>query len=148
MRSITVRAAVQATPAEVWQRCFVGMNWESWDPDVVRMVDVSGGLVNGTTFKFEMKEGTKFLNCTLSNVVEETGFTFGGSAFHGFLCYEGNISLASGTAGTTTVTYSFSMGGTVGVLAATANRDGTLGGAQRGLENIVALTQGKPLPFP
>jgi hypothetical protein len=48
----------------------------------------------------------------------------------------------------TTITYTFGMSGCLGEIITWRDADGSLGGTQRGLDNMVAMIKGEPLPFP
>jgi len=68
MAPCEVSATVKATPETIWSTCFEPMKWESWDPDLNAVSDVSTDCCEeGTTCVFEMKDGSN-IPITLSNV--------------------------------------------------------------------------------
>ncbi|KAL3907644.1 MAG: hypothetical protein SGILL_008788, partial [Bacillariaceae sp.] len=119
--------------------CFADMKWESWDTDVEKVLDPSGGCENGTTFTFHMKSG-QMVKCTLSNVVKHESLTFRGPFLGGTANFEGTVKLTPEDATTTKIDYTFGFGGffgpVLGFVAQTAASEGT----QHGLENMIRMS--------
>uniref|UniRef100_A0A7S0PXA3 Polyketide cyclase/dehydrase n=1 Tax=Coccolithus braarudii TaxID=221442 RepID=A0A7S0PXA3_9EUKA len=131
---------VRATPARIWSACFTDMKWETWDPDVVELANVQGGLVDGGSFDFIMKEGpVKRVPCKLSNVNEAESLTFSGRAMGGLLTFKGTVELKPKEGTSTTITYTFELGGCVGGLA--GNSKAVVGGVEQGLANMKSLSE-------
>lgn len=62
MAPCEVSATVRATPATIWSSCFEPMKWESWDPDLRELKDVSGPCDSGTTCTFAMNVSGYFIH--------------------------------------------------------------------------------------
>ncbi len=90
MPAVEVSATVAATPETIWSTCFEDMKWESWDPDLVEVKDVSGACENGTTCIFAMKDGNN-IPITLSNVETNKSLNFAGGVLGGILSAQGKI---------------------------------------------------------
>jgi len=148
MPSVTCTIEVEATPEKIWSVVFAPMRWEEWDPDVLGIANHQGGLANGATFDFMMKTGFKSVSCTLSDVIPCRSVTFSGSAMLGLMGFSGTVLLNKTRATTTTISYTFGMSGCLGEIITIRDADGPLGGTQRGLDNMVAMIKGEPLPFP
>ena len=99
-------ANVAATPETIWNTCFVPMKWESWDPDLKDMIDVTGGCENGTTCTFVMKDGNN-IPTTLSNVDTNKSLTFSGGMAGGLLKFEGNILITPVDASNSKIDYKY-----------------------------------------
>eukprot|EP00568_Trieres_chinensis_P008787 CAMPEP_0183307270 /NCGR_PEP_ID=MMETSP0160_2-20130417/17233_1 /TAXON_ID=2839 ORGANISM="Odontella Sinensis, Strain Grunow 1884" /NCGR_SAMPLE_ID=MMETSP0160_2 /ASSEMBLY_ACC=CAM_ASM_000250 /LENGTH=162 /DNA_ID=CAMNT_0025470823 /DNA_START=181 /DNA_END=669 /DNA_ORIENTATION=- len=153
MAPVVRSSDVKASPSTIWSSCFSDMKWEKWDPDVTEMIDVEGGLTEGGTFQFVMKEGpVKTCPCRLSNVVKDKSLTFSGSAMGGMLTFEGTFELVpkeggeedtatTTTATTTTVNYTFGMEGCLGSLVSMANPKAIVEGTEAGLANVVRISE-------
>jgi hypothetical protein len=136
---------VKATPATIWKTCFTPMKWESWDPDVEALEDVSGDCVNGTTFIFIMKEGSmKKIPVSLSDVKEKESVRFSGVVLGGMMKFDGliEITTAKDDANASNVKYSFDMFGPLGSMVNWLNPAPVTEGVEKGLENIKKLSEG------
>lgn len=144
---VTVRKEVaKASAKTVWATCFAPMKWESWDVDVTKLDDVSGPLEDGTTCTFVMKDGGSRIPTTVSGVEQDKAFTFSGSAVGGLMKFCGVIELNpvpvdEGESPRTEINYSFEMSGLVGMLFNTFKSSAVVGGVEKGLENIVQLSE-------
>lgn len=139
----TVREAdCAATAATIWTSCFVDMKWERWDPDVEAVKDVVGGLADGSTFTFVMKDGpVKETPCKLSNVKDAESLTFSGAAMGGLMSFSGTITLAPNDGGGTHVKYEFGLGGPLGMLVNVLPGAAVVDGVEGGLANIVRISE-------
>jgi hypothetical protein len=135
-------SVAEATPQTIWKTCFEPMKWESWDPDVKELKDVSGPCMNGTTMNFVMVTGPSPM-CTLSNVVENSALTFSGKMAGGAVKFAGTILLTPepDDSGKTTVDYTFEISGCVGAIASRFKSKDIIGGTESGLANIVRLSE-------
>ena len=111
------------------------MKWESWDPDVKVLSNVSGPCENGTTCLFEMKDGSNLL-ATLSNVKENESVVFSGGMY-GLLSFKGSIDMKEAEGGGTDITYEFTLSGPVGYAIGWLKKSYVENGTRDGLANIV-----------
>jgi carbon monoxide dehydrogenase subunit G len=133
---------VKATPATIWKAAFEPMKWETWDPDVERLEEVSGSCVNGTSFLFVMKEGpVKKIPVTLSDIKENETLRFSGAAIGGLMKFDGFIEISEVDATTSKVKYTFDMTGFLGSVVAKLNPAPVVGGVEKGIENIKTLSE-------
>jgi len=94
MPAVEVSSTVAATPETIWATCFDDMKWESWDPDLIKVKNVSGGCENGTTCVFAMKDGNR-IPITLSNVEKNKSVNFSGGVFGGIARAEGKVVISA-----------------------------------------------------
>ena len=133
---------VKATPETIWKTCFADMKFEKWDVDVVRLEDVSGECTNGTTFAFIMKEGPiEKIPCALSDVKENESLRFAGSVLGGMMKFDGFIEITKKDESTSNIKYTFVMNGLLGTFAMWANSKPAVHGTEKGLENMVSLSE-------
>lgn len=99
-----VSATVAATPETIWNTCFEHMKWETWDPDLTEVKDVSGACENGTTCVFAMKDGSNF-PITLSNTEKYKSLNFAGGVFGGIVSAEGKIVISAVDAANSKIDY-------------------------------------------
>ena len=128
------------------------MKWEIWDPDVKELLKVSpqpACCENGTTFLFVMQDGTK-VPTKLQDVIKNRSVTFAGSFLGGAMGFSGTLVLTpqggeggDGTTSSTTtkVDYSFELLGCVGSIFSMLNSKAVVGGTEKGLANIVSLSE-------
>lgn len=134
-------ARCRASSEKVWKRCLEDpARWTDWDEDIKSVTSVSGRCENGTTLTFEMKDGGKF-PVEISNVVRNSRMTFSGSFFCGLAHFQGDVELQGGGADSCTIFYSFEMGGIVGSLFASISKKAIIEGTEKGLENMVKLSE-------
>jgi len=138
MAPIVRSSTVNASPATIWSSCFEEMKWEKWDPDITGLGDVSGGCENGTTFKFQMKNGQSF-PMILENVVKDESLTFKGGT-RGVINCVGTIILKPVQANSTNIEYSFELSGLIGGLVSYFKKGDVVGGTEQGLANMVSLS--------
>ena len=67
--------------------------------------------------------------------------TFSGSFFCGLAHFQGDVELQGGGADSCTIFYSFEMGGIVGSLFASISKKAIIEGTEKGLENMVKLSE-------
>jgi hypothetical protein len=131
----------KATPETIWETCFSHMKWENWDTDVEKVLDPSGGCVNGTTFIFHMKSGQK-INCTLTDVVKNETLTFTGPFLGGMGRFDGTVNLIpEGNDATTKIDYTFGWGGFMAPVLNLVAGKPAMEGTKTGLENMVRLSE-------
>lgn len=116
------------------------MQWESWDHNIIKLKDVSGGCEEGTTCIFEQKDGNNF-SFTLSNVEKNKCLTFSGVALGGTIKAEGKILITPVDNFSTKIDYSFELSGTVGFVVAILKKRAVVEGTENGLANIVQLSE-------
>ncbi len=104
MAPVEVSSNVAATPETIWETCFVPMKWETWDPDLKELKDVSGGCEEGTTCIFAMKDGSD-IPITLSNVVKEKSVDFSGGVMGGMIGAVGKVVITPVTSMTSKIDY-------------------------------------------
>eukprot|EP01083_Nonionella_stella_P007425 21467_1 len=132
MAPCEVSATVKATPETIWNTCFEPMKWESWDPDLNEVKDVStDGCEEGTTCIFAMKDGSN-IPITLSNVEKNKSVDFKGSVAGGIIRAEGKVLISSVDASTSKIDYSFALLGIMGSLVAMIKKKEVVGGTQSG----------------
>jgi hypothetical protein len=139
--------AVAATPETIWRTCIESMKWESWDPDLREVRDISGtGLcVEGTTCIFCMKDGQD-LAIKLTNVIINESVDFNGSFMNGLLRAEGKVRIMpnanadSSLSSTSQIKYSFELLGVVGMLAMMFKKNEVVDGTRVGLDNMVRMS--------
>jgi len=134
----------KASPKTIWNKCFAPMTWETWDPDVEKLEEVTSNadgekLYDGTKFTFCMKTGIK-APCTVE-MKEHELLVFRGAFFMGTASFEGKILLSPEGKDSTKVTYSFGMEGIIGGLVGRLNKKAVVEGTEKGLENIVKLSE-------
>ena len=142
--------AVAATPETIWRTCIEPMKWESWDPDLREVRDVSGtgSCMEGTTCIFAMKDGQD-LPIQLTNVVINESVDFNGSFMNGYLRAEGKVRImpnvnnadSSLSASTSQIKYSFELLGVVGMLAMLFKKNEVVDGTRVGLDNMVRMSE-------
>ena len=105
----------RASAQHVWKTCFAPMKWESWDPDLIGMKDVSGPCETGTTFTFIMKEGGKEFSSVIDEAEENRYISFTSSMFCGCVKLTGEIALKPQPNGEgTEIEYGFETHGCLG----------------------------------
>ena len=116
--------------------------WEKWDENIKQLTDISGPLINGTTFTIEQINGAKF-SFTLSNVVLHKSIQFTGQSHAGTIKARGIINIEPMMDNfTTRITYSFELFGTLGfIIAAFFRKEDVVSGTERGLANMVKLCE-------
>eukprot|EP00956_Cyclotella_meneghiniana_P029940 scaffold74192_cov68-Cyclotella_meneghiniana.AAC.2 len=133
-------ATVAATPETIWNTCFVPMKWESWDPDLKELIDVTGGCENGTTCTFVMKDGNN-IPTKLSNVEKNESLTFSGAVAGGLLKFEGTVLITPVDASNSKIDYKFGLEGLIGAMMSLFMKKAVVGGTQGGLDNMVKLSE-------
>ncbi|KAL3822758.1 hypothetical protein ACHAXA_009632 [Cyclostephanos tholiformis] len=136
----TARAA--ATPETIWRTCIEPMKWESWDPDLREVKEVSGNgkCEEGTTCIFAMNDGQD-VPVTITNVVRDKSVDFGGAFLKGTIRAEGKLRIRPIDTSTSEIYYSFELLGLVGMLVTMVKRKDVVGGTKGGLDNIVKLSE-------
>ena len=141
--------AVAATPETIWRTCIEPMKWESWDPDLREVRDVSGtgSCMEGTTCIFAMKDGQD-LPIKLTNVIINESVDFNGSFMNGYLRAEGKVRIMpnvnnadSSLSSTSQIKYSFELLGVVGMLAMMFKKNEVVDGTRVGLDNMVRMSE-------
>jgi Polyketide cyclase / dehydrase and lipid transport len=133
---------VKASPATIWEACFAPMTWETWDPDVAHIENVSGGLVTGTSFEFIMKEGpVKNIPVVLTDVKEHEVIKYVGSVLKGAMKFDSLVEIFQLDAHTSRVRYSFDMFGVLGSTVNYLNPKAVTNGVDGGLANIKRLSE-------
>ena len=140
MAPIEASATVAATPETIWQTCFAPMKWESWDPDLKAVTDVSGGCEDGTTCIFAMKDGNN-IPIKLSNVVKNESVDFSSGMFYGLLGAEGKVKISSLDDDTSKIDYSFELKGFLGSIVSVVKKKECVEGTEGGLANMVKLSE-------
>jgi len=95
---------------------------------------------DGATCTFVMKDSNIKAPVKLS-VVPEESLIFSGSMLGGLAKFTGDIKLTSVGVESTKINYSFEMKGFVGMLLNTFKSKEIVGGTEKGLENIVKLSE-------
>lgn len=144
---------VAATPETIWRTCIEPMNWESWDPDLRKVRDVSGNgrCQEGTTCTFAMNDGQD-LPIKVTNVIINESVDFDGSFLNGLIRAEGKVRIMPGTTNsssvdaadplsTSQIKYSFELLGVVGMLVTMFKKNEVVGGTRVGLDNMVRLSE-------
>lgn len=139
--------AVAATPETIWRTCIEPMKWESWDPDLREVRDVSGnGLcMESTTCTFAMKDGQD-LPIKLTNVIINESVDFNGCFMNGLIRAEGKVRImpnanADSSLSTSQIKYSFELLGVVGMLAMMFKKNEVVDGTRVGLDNMVRISE-------
>ena len=115
--------------------------WAKWDENIKQITDISGPLIDGTTFTIEQTNGAKF-SFTLSNVVLHKSIQFTGQSHAGTIKARGIIDIEPMDNFTTRITYSFELFGTLGfIIAALFRKEDVVSGTERGLTNMVKLCE-------
>ncbi|KAL7533074.1 hypothetical protein ACHAXR_005029 [Thalassiosira sp. AJA248-18] len=140
MAPVEVSATVKATPETIWQTCFDPMKWESWDPDLKEVRDVSGSCEDGTTCVFAMNDGSN-IPITLSNVEKNKSLDFKGGILGGVVRAEGKVLISPLDSSTSKIDYSFELLGFVGYIVAMAKKKMVVEGTQGGLDNMVKMSE-------
>lgn len=141
-------ANVAATPETIWRTCFEYMNWESWDPDLREVRDVSGDgrCHEGTSCTFCMNDGQD-IPITLTNVIPNESVDFGGGFLRGTIRAEGKVRIAAkgavseDHAPTSEIKYSFELLGFVGMLVTMLKKKQVVEGTRVGLDNMVKMSE-------
>ena len=142
--SHTESGTANANIDTVWKTCFVPMKWESWDPDVKEMKNVSGGLGIDSTFTFVMNDGAEF-QTRLVDVLDEKShkaLIFSTSLVCGLLELRGEIELTERSE-VTEIQYNFSIGGCMACVASSNTRieQEIVNGVKVGLANIIDMSE-------
>ena len=141
MAPCEVSATVKATPETIWSMCFEPMKWESWDPDLNEVKDVStDSCEEGTTCIFAMKDGSN-IPITLSNVEKNKSVDFKGSVGGGIIRAEGKVLITPIDTATSKIDYSFALLGFIGSIVSMIKKKEVVGGTQGGLDNMVKLSE-------
>mmetsp|Transcript_21210 Transcript_21210/g.30358 ORF Transcript_21210/g.30358 Transcript_21210/m.30358 type:complete len:146 (-) Transcript_21210:139-576(-) len=140
MAPIKVSATVAATPSTIWETCFAPMKWETWDPDVLEVKDVSSGCEDGCTCVFAMKDGND-IPITLSNVKKNESVDFSGGALGGLLSAEGKVLITVVDDATSKIDYSFELKGFLGAIVGVVKKKECVEGTEDGLANMVKLSE-------
>ncbi|EJK58388.1 hypothetical protein THAOC_21494 [Thalassiosira oceanica] len=142
MAPCEVSATVRATPATIWSSCFEPMKWESWDPDLRELKDVSGPCDSGTTCTFAMNNGQD-IPAELIDVRKNECLTFRGKAFFGTVKFEGNVLYRKipNEEAISRIDYTFRLHGMLGGAVNLFQRDEVVHGTQGGLDNMVRLSE-------
>ena len=133
-------ATVKATPETIWSSCFEKMNWDSWDPDVKEMKDVSGDCVNDTTFVFVMNDGTNF-PMKLSNVTKFQSLTASGVAAGCLMKATLIVLISPIDEKSSNIDYSFGLSGPVGTMFGFFKKKLVVDGTEGGLANMVKISE-------
>lgn len=140
MAPVKVSATVSASPETIWATCFEPMKWESWDPDLKAVTDVSGGCEEGSTCVFAMKDGSN-IPIALSNVEKNKSVDFKGSVLGGLVKAEGKVLITQVDTSTTKIDYSFELSGLAGFIVAMVKKKECVEGTEGGLANMVKLSE-------
>ena len=156
---IRVAQNVKATPSTIWNTCIAPMNWEQWDEDIVGLEppksskQTSGGtpqleLEVGKSFTFIMKDSSvKEIPVTSLQVKPNEVIEYKGGVMYGLLKVWGKIEINPSTTDNTTsdVKYSFELSGLLGSLAMWKDPKPVVHGTEKGLANIVRLSEEKEM---
>lgn len=141
MAPIEVSATVAATPETIWQTCFEPMKWESWDPDLKEVKDVStSGCEEGTACTFAMNDGSN-IPITLSNVQKNKSLDFKGGMLGGIVRAEGKVMISPVDSTTSKIDYSFQLLGFIGSIVGMVKKKECVEGTQGGLDNMVKMSE-------
>jgi len=140
MAPIRVSATVAATPTTIWETCFAPMKWESWDPDLAEVKDVSGACEDGCKCVFAMKDGND-IPIELSNVKKNESVDFSGGGLGGLLKAEGKVLISAVDDATSKIDYSFELKGLLGSIVAVIKKKECVEGTEGGLANMVKLSE-------
>jgi len=140
MAPCEVSSELIATPETIWETCFAPMTWETWDPDLNKVKDLSGACEEGTTCVFAMADGND-IPITLSNVVKNRSVTFAGGVMGGIVGAVGTVVITPVTSTTSKIDYSFELNGCLGGLFGLLNKKGVVEGTQGGLDNMIKLSE-------
>jgi hypothetical protein len=107
-----------------------------------KLIDVSGGCEDGTTFTFVMKDGGTRIPQTLSGVKKNESLTFSGTFYGSNITGIITLTQVEGSDKTKTkVDYSFDINGCVGFVVKTLRSEHVIGGTENGLANMVRLSE-------
>lgn len=135
-------ATASAKPSTIWQACFVPMKWQEWDVDIKNLEDVQGGgCKQGGTFVIVMTNGESKAKTTLSNVEENQSLTYSGAFYGGLAAFQGDFLLEQDGPQKTKITYTFEMKGILGAIVGMLKSEWIVHGTEKGLENIVRLSE-------
>lgn len=137
-----------ASPKTIWDTCISNFQWEAWDHDVQQLSDVSGKCVAGTTFTFDMKDGSQ-IPVTLTEVNEHKLISYKGTIAGGSVHIQSTISFEpmvdtdSNTSNKpqTRVTYQFAITGILGPVVNFLKWKMIVDGTKTGLANIIRLSE-------
>lgn len=137
-----------ASPKTIWDTCISNFQWEAWDHDVQQLSDVSGKCVAGTTFTFDMKDGSQ-IPVTLTEVNEHKFISYKGTIAGGSVQIQSTISFEpmvdtdSNTSNKpqTRVTYQFAITGILGPVVNFLKWKMIVDGTKTGLANIIRLSE-------
>ena len=111
MKMIAKSGWIDASPDAVWRR-IAALDWQTWDPDLARVENIEGGMVDGGRCQLVMNNGVtmpiRFTRLDDARRVEWTGTCWGGT-----LKATGIIELMPKNSGTA-VTYHFALHGLMG----------------------------------
>ena len=127
-------------PHVVWKTCLTPMKWESWDPDVQELLQVSGPCETGTKLTFHMKDGAK-LPATLTKVVQNESMSYTARLLGGTLVIQSTIALEQISAEQTRITYAFGLSGFLGGLTGALKSKMITDGTKKGLQNMIRLSE-------
>jgi hypothetical protein len=135
-------ADVKASAATIWKTCIADMKWEKWDEDVERIENIQGGLKEGGSFTFVMKDGpiTK-IPVLLCDVKENERFSYSGGVVGGLIKVWGSVQITQNEDKTSRIKYSFSLSGVLGSVSMWRNPVPVVHGTETGLANLVRLSE-------
>ena len=132
----------KVSPQVVWNTCVAPMEWESWDPDIQGLLDLSGGCETGTRLTFHMKDGAKY-PAVLNKVVKQEFVSYTAKLLGGTVVIDGSIKLqkVDQSEEATRITYSFQLKGLLGGLVGSLKSKLITDGTRDGLQNIIRLSE-------
>ena len=138
--SVVQRAAtIDAAPDHVWRYLADLRNWEQWEPDIVEVLSVDGGLRDGGRLRARMKPRLR-ATIAFTEVEPPRRFVCHTTLLAGLLAARAVFELDPARGGSATdLSYAFRMGGPVGVVIRTFNPQKVIAGPETGLSNLVAL---------
>lgn len=116
------------------------MKFESWDPDITELQNVTGPCVKGTKFMYIMADGA-YVPCSLTDVQKYKSITFEGLAISGSMGFIGKIILTPKSQAHTGLKYVFGLKGCMGTIITLFNSGTIRQGMEKGLENMVRLSE-------
>ena len=142
MSVIQRNAVIRAAPEMVWAFLADGRNWSQWEPDIVEVLTVNGGLRDGGSLRARMKPRLK-ATIEFKEVDAPRRFVCLTSLAAGLLAARGVFELQPVEDGTATdLSYTLRAGGPVGVVIRTFNPKKFSKGVEEGLDNLVRLAAG------
>ncbi len=132
-------ATILAAPERVWTYLADLHNWAEWEPDIVEVLSIDGGLHDGGSLRARMKPRLR-ATIAFTEVERPRRFVCHTNLLAGLLSARAVFELDPSRDGTATdFSYTFRMGGPVGVVIRTFNPQKVIKGPETGLTNLVAL---------